>query len=164
MNDEWRTIPGYSKYMICTDGKIVGPYKKILKPGHKKDGRAFVNIVDDTGIFRPVHVSRLLAMTFIRKIKKGEVVRHLNDDRKNDSLDNLAIGTQKENIEDLQRNRPDRFRNQPRNEKQKSIIREWLKKKSVEMYREGNHTQEQLGNIFGISLSGMCQRIRRLKD
>lgn len=170
MNEEWRTIPGFSKYKICTDGKIVGPRGWVLSPQRKeKDGRLFVCIVADneTGS-RPRTVHRLLAMAFIRVPRFGEVVRHLNDDPTDNRLENLAIGTPQDNADDRTRNNPEIFHGMYKyrliDTEQRIIIRKWLHKKSIEIYKEGKHTLKEVGRIFGITESAMCLRIQDKKD
>jgi len=50
------------------------------------------------------YAHRLVYETFKGKIPEGMVVRHLNDIPDDNRLENLTIGTQKENAEDYKRN------------------------------------------------------------
>lgn len=49
-------------------------------------------------------VHRLVYETFVGEIPEGMVIRHLNDEPGDNRLSNLAIGTQKENVQDAIRN------------------------------------------------------------
>ncbi len=111
MNDEiieyWREIPGWEKYYcvsnlgrlaslrssrglrflprICSQKKHLGYLRARLSRNNKITWE---------------FVHRLIVMTFIGQIGKNLQVRHLDGNKSNNMLSNLAIGTAKENGED----------------------------------------------------------------
>lgn len=94
-------IPEMNGYYITSDGRVFSIMQ--LTPYEDDDGYARVHIFKNGKHKRPgVHV--LLAKTFLPPPRQEHVlVRHLDGDKKNMSLDNLAWGTQKENGEDKSR-------------------------------------------------------------
>ena len=113
-NDE-NEIPGYPGYHATEDGDII----RILPPTcmeenekacyvkeHKGDRRGHINvrIKGVQGVAKEPYVHRLVADTYIPNPDNLPIVRHLDDDPTNNSIDNLARGTQKDNIQDCIRN------------------------------------------------------------
>lgn len=94
-------INDYPNYMICEEGYVLSPVGKIKKP----------DIGDREGHLRIrfgkkcEYLHRLLAKQFLSNPNNYPIVRHLDDNVENNRLDNLAWGTQKDNIHDSMRNR-----------------------------------------------------------
>lgn len=68
---------------------------------HPRDGRKAFN--------RYVH--RMVALTFIANPKNLKLVRHIDDNRTNNCVDNLIWGTQKDNMQDALKNGTSNFNN-----------------------------------------------------
>lgn len=105
-NSMWFPLPGYyPDYSICENGFVMrNKTGKILK-WHKGDKKGHLNVrLRVNKKTKEEYVHRLLAKTFIPNPKKLPIVRHLDDDVENNSLDNLAWGTVKDNIHDSIRN------------------------------------------------------------
>jgi HNH endonuclease len=110
---ELRPIKGHDGYAIDKDGNVYsywvnkgihGVHKndkpKLLKGSKNK--RGYITITFKGGAKKTVH--RLVYETFVGEIPEGFVVRHLNDIPDDNRLENLAIGTPKENTLDCIRN------------------------------------------------------------
>ena len=112
MKEIWKKIPNHSHYEISNTGKVrswkvprskkIALEPKILKNKlNKKTGYYNVTIYDDSGILKTHYIHRLVAQTFMpTKDSKHTVVRHLDDNRLNNNVDNLAWGNQKDNAKD----------------------------------------------------------------
>lgn len=112
MKENWKKIPNHSHYEISDAGKVrswktprskkMSDEPRVLKNKiNKKSGYYNVTIYDDEGTLRTHYVHRLVAQTFIpTDDPKHTVVRHLDDDRINNNLKNLAWGNQKDNAKD----------------------------------------------------------------
>ena len=120
MIDEWYKIPDYPNYRISKNGQIKRveilkahnrfPLTKttILKENILKlyfDSNGYSTCLTNTaGKGVQIIVARLMLTVFVRPPTKGEVARHLDDNKRNQSLDNLAWGTVQENADDAIRN------------------------------------------------------------
>lgn len=112
MKENWKKIPNHSDYEVSDMGRVrswktprskkMSDEPKILKNKiNKKVGYYNVTIYDDEGTLRTHYVHRLVAQTFIpTDDPKHTVVRHLDDNRLNNNLNNLAWGNQKDNAKD----------------------------------------------------------------
>jgi len=116
MDEFWKDIPGFPNYQISNLGrvkrlKLVQPHprnpnktrtysEKIKKNTFSRSNGWVVGL----SAGRVETVARLLLTAFIRPPAKDEIARHLDDDKHNQSLENLAWGTHKDNMEDSGRN------------------------------------------------------------
>lgn len=103
---EWRELEEYPDYQISDDGQVKSFKKKepyILKPAKDKSGHLKVkfSIGDDE---KSLTVHRLVAKAFIPNPDNLPIVRHLNDIPYDNRVENLAWGTQKDNMADCKRN------------------------------------------------------------
>lgn len=106
MRETWRSVPGFvGLYEVSSLGRVrsyVSRWYVLSKPrlmssvdriSLRKDGKTY-----------PTRVSHLVAMAFLGPRPKGNVVRHLNDIRRNNRVTNIRYGTQKDNSDDAKRN------------------------------------------------------------
>lgn len=105
---EWVPIEGFPDYYICREGLVKsckGKEPIILKP-HRGDIQGHLNmrVTDKDGNPKEIYLHRLLAQTFIPNPDKLPLVRHLNDIKDDNRLENLAWGTQLDNQKDSVRN------------------------------------------------------------
>lgn len=111
--EEWRPIPGYEGYYSASSrGRIRGEARKCPRKDGKynqcyqsvrfqtidKNGYRLVTLRKD-GVGRNLLVSRLVALTFIPNPENKPSVHHLDFDRFNNRVDNLAWATQKEIVD-----------------------------------------------------------------
>jgi hypothetical protein len=109
MKEIWKPIPGARKYEVSNTGEIrswntqkggLAKEPRLMKKKlNKKVGYYNVGITYDDGTQKTRYLHRLIAQAFLGD-EKDRVVRHLDDNRLNNSLENLAWGTQKANMAD----------------------------------------------------------------
>jgi hypothetical protein len=92
-----------TKYFCSQDGEIYSDWsQKILKQMYRNNGNkkyAYIDIDFGAGQ-KHILTHRIVYETWIRLLKDNEQVNHLDDNSLNNSLDNLYVGDQKENIQD----------------------------------------------------------------
>jgi len=99
-----KVINGFSNYTIDKDGTIRNiKTGRALKPSLNGRGYYFVNLYKD-GKKKPIRIHRLIAENLIPNPENLPVVRHLDDDKTNNDIKNLAWGNQSENMKDMYRN------------------------------------------------------------
>ena len=105
METDFKILDEYPHYKIYPDGKIYSIKLKKYISGYKnKRGYCAFTLYNLEGKRKHKGLHQLLAMAFIPNPKGYEIVRHLDDDKDNNSLSNLKWGTIKENIEASIRN------------------------------------------------------------
>lgn len=98
---EFVEIPNYTSYMISKKGQI---YSKkiqrlccitILPSGYHK-----IKLKADNGIYKDLYIHVIIAMTYLNYIPSSNmiVINHKDGNKGNNSLDNLEIVTQSENM------------------------------------------------------------------
>lgn len=116
MAEVWKDIPGYEgKYQASDQGRIrsIDRYVKcarganrlmrgrVLKPAASKYDPHLSVVLGKGKPGSAVH--KLVALAFLGPRPKGQDIRHLDGNPKNNSLENLAYGTRAENIYDVTR-------------------------------------------------------------
>ena len=105
METDYKILKEYPFYKIYSDGRIYSIKLKKFICGHKnKRGYYAFTLYDLFGKRKHKGLHQLLAMAFLPNPFNHEVVRHLDDNKENNSLSNLKWGTIKENIDDAIRN------------------------------------------------------------
>lgn len=107
---EWREINGFSGYWVSNTGLVrshrgwAGRSKtpRILKPYVDKDGYHRVTLYQDTGKTKHRRVHALVAEAW-HGSRDGCIVRHLDGTRINNTPDNLAWGSVRDNHDDAKR-------------------------------------------------------------
>ncbi len=166
---EYRDIPGMPGYIVGDDGSVWSQWKSRGRCGHVIDAnirRRLKHKVDKRGYHwvRPMvsgryfdrKVGRLVLEAFVGPMPSGNVVRHLNDVKDDNRLENLAYGTVSDNAEDARRNgklcEGERHGVSKYTESQ---VRE------VRRLREIGYTLNQIAEITGVkrcSVWQMCNR------
>lgn len=105
MSVKWKNIEGHDGYQVSNTGKVrsyrnnrhgLKKEPHILKTDFNSNG--YERVFLGSGCREFVH--KLVAKAFIPNPDSKPVVRHLDDDRKNNNSKNLAWGTQSDNIQD----------------------------------------------------------------
>lgn len=112
-HDEWKPVVGFEKYYLISkkgELKSLHPTVRTNRPGglmtprKSKRGYVFVDLRQD-GSRRMVNVGRLVAEAFIPNPNNYPLVRHLNDVKDDNRVENLAWGTTTDNSQDAVRNK-----------------------------------------------------------
>lgn len=100
----WKIIENYPNYEVSNDGQVRNRRTKRVRKLYVYKGYKVLTVrISGTKkqAFLPVH--RVMAETFIGP-SKGRLVRHLNDVKSDNRLENLAYGTEADNAMDFLRN------------------------------------------------------------
>lgn len=103
-DEQWSVIPGYSNYYISTKGRVWNITSgKFLNPCLNSYGYLIVHLClnEECKNFK---IHRLMAEQFIANPYNYPVVRHLDDNKLNNDINNLSWGTQSDNLKDAVRN------------------------------------------------------------
>lgn len=120
-NEEWRPVTGWEGlYEVSNQGRVRSLPRtrdtsergrrqhwpgQILNPSSRHAGHLVVTLRDS-----PRHLSeyvhRLVAQEFIPNPENHPLVRHLDDNPKDNRVENLAWGTYSDNTQDKLRNNP----------------------------------------------------------
>lgn len=102
MQEAWRNVAGTEgRYQVSDQGRVrstmFGP--RLLKPCSGKRGYLQVTLTGG-GRWKTHKVHTLVAAAFLPPKTEGQVVRHLDGDKKNCAKTNLKYGTHQENSDD----------------------------------------------------------------
>lgn len=107
----FRKIPIGENYFINEYGVVIsGVTWKVLKPLYRGRGKHYyvdISILDETSgrrVQKHFGIPKLVYLTWVGEIPKDLQINHYDDDRTNNHISNLYLGTQKENIGDCIRN------------------------------------------------------------
>ena len=102
-NENWKAISGYEGlYEVSDMGRVKSlnynhtGKEKILKPKKSHCGYLNVNICKD-GHAKSVRIHRLVATAFISNPNNLETINHKDEDKTNNTVDNLEWMSQKDN-------------------------------------------------------------------
>lgn len=106
----WKQIPEYENiYSVSNKGRIrkdSGHNKgKILKNSLSKSTGYFRVNLYENAISKTINVHKLVILSFVGPGKKDQVIRHLDDNKQNNNLENLCWGSRKENSLDAIKNK-----------------------------------------------------------
>lgn len=96
-----KEIKGFeNRYTIFDDGRIYSKRtNKFLTPHYNKNGYLTVELGDNEYKFKEYKLHRLLAIAFIPNPNNYKVVHHKDENKLNNSLDNLEWTTHKLNVQ-----------------------------------------------------------------
>lgn len=116
-NEEWRPVVGYEgHYEVSSCGKVRSIDREILTlNGRRVKLKGKELALSDSLGYKSVNLSKgneqrsikvhvLVAKAFLGDGVQGSLVRHLNDVRTDNRLENLSYGTQVDNMADMERN------------------------------------------------------------
>ncbi len=97
-DEEWKSITGFSKYKISTNGEIYSTiYNRKLCTQHYA-GYEMVRLVGDDGNRKTMKVHRLVCLTYELNPQNKRVVNHKNGVKSDNSRENLEWNTDSENV------------------------------------------------------------------
>jgi hypothetical protein len=159
-SEEWKPIPGYSKYEVSNMGRVrrVRTSDKGLPPtalkNHKgKIGYAVVNLYEQ-GVVRQKYVHRLVAEAFLGPRPDGTHVAHWDGDGMNASVKNLRWATQSENETDKKRHGRDNYT--PKGSRTFTKQQVWEMRKAF----AGGETLRSIGRRYGYSHGTVLRAIQ----
>lgn len=107
VEEEWRPIAGYPHYLVSDQGRITSTRRgetRELRGGYVGGGYRKVTLVSPDGTRQARKVHHLVAEAFIGPRPIGAQVRHLDDNKARNAVDNLAYGSKSQNGLDAVRN------------------------------------------------------------
>jgi len=100
IREEWRDAPGFEgRYWVSNKGRVKSK-RKALKPKINVDGYHYFDLGKGVGGDKRISAHALVLLTFDKARPVGMVIRHLDGNEKNNSLENICYGTYKENRAD----------------------------------------------------------------
>ncbi len=103
--EEWKAIPGYSRYKVSTEGRVWSTYHgKIMRPQTCSTRYPVVGLKTDDGTYRRAYIHRLVAQAFIPNPNGYDTVDHINEDHMDARVCNLRWLSEKENREEYMKN------------------------------------------------------------
>ena len=149
-------VHAYNKgYRVNSDGIVITPIGVEKRCGRDSNGYLKFNITFDEGSY-PIRVHRLCAyQTYGQKVfSTGIVVRHLDNNKDNNSISNLKLGTDQENYMDI----PEQTR-QSRADYAASFNRsiDW---DSVDKDRERGMSYREISKTHAISKGNLSRRYK----
>jgi len=100
MIDELREIKGFDKYFISSKGDVYSDkyhIRRRLKPRKNAKGYLYVNLCKN-GKYKSIEIQRLVAQEFLEDFNPSLQVNHIDGNKQNNSVDNLEMATQAENM------------------------------------------------------------------
>lgn len=93
MTEQWRRVPGYEKYQVSDQGRVLGPRRHVLRPRPLKTGHLVVYLSGGRAhVGHTYSIRRLMYTAFIGPIPEGMIIL-LKDKAQPETLDNLLLGT-----------------------------------------------------------------------
>lgn len=93
MNEEWKDIDGYPGYKVSTYGRVMSYHHwrepTVLRMRHRGHGYLGVRLYDANGGSSNLAIHRLVAEAFIPNPDNLPEVNHINEDKHDNSVQNL---------------------------------------------------------------------------
>ena len=97
MNELWAIIPTHDKYEASSLGRIRRSQTGRILSEHRINGYSAVTLGPRQKIRRAIKVHKLVLAAFVGVCGPGLICRHLDDNKRNNALPNLAYGTHTQN-------------------------------------------------------------------
>ena len=104
-DEQWLPIEDNPDYWVSTHGRVWSSRSQMFIKPKRLDRQGHLGIAMSHGnhaSYRYLH--RLMAQAFIPNPNRYSIVRHLNDNKDDNTIENLAWGTQKDNHRDCVEN------------------------------------------------------------
>ena len=101
MHELWRPVVGFENYEVSDQGRVKRTDTQLIlrQRQNKRDGYLLVNLSNNAKLTtKPIH--RLVMDAFVGPLPESMVTRHLNGNKADNRLANLAYGTHQENRRD----------------------------------------------------------------
>lgn len=105
LDEKWAYIYGFPEYMVSDKGRVWSKKKKKFLKVKPMDNHGHLGVcLSKNGDQYYVYIHRLVAKAFIPNPNCLPVVRHVYDNPSQNAVEDLAWGTQLDNMRDAQRN------------------------------------------------------------
>lgn len=165
-DEKWRHIRGVSGYMISNYGRIWSEHSNKFMKIKTIDDHGHLGVcLRVNGKPQCFYIHRLIADAFIPNKNRYPIVRHLNDDPSDNSYENLAWGTQKDNYDDSVRNGTSYSLTEEDREighakQRKPVVAINLITGEKILFRG----QSEAANILGLQQSNIFKVLRKIRD
>ena len=88
-NTNWKRIKDYEHYMINEEGVVKNYKNQIIKPIYNKKSKQLTYKLSKNSKSKTFLIHRLLAINYIENPSEYLYVRHRDNDKRNNKLDNL---------------------------------------------------------------------------
>lgn len=105
LDEVWSDIQGFPNYLVSSSGRIWSDYSNDFLRPYSMNGYHIGVGLRLNGRRYSTYIHQLVARAFVPNPRRLPVVRHLDDDPFNNYFENLAWGTQGDNIQDARDNR-----------------------------------------------------------
>ncbi len=96
--NKFKSIKGFSRYLISNNGNIYSTVRNRILPPHKNwAGYLTVTLINDENHRSPRKIHRLVYQTYVGPLENGKVVDHIDNDKLNNLYTNLKQITPSEN-------------------------------------------------------------------
>ena len=99
----WRPIPGWEAFYEVSDAGAVRRGGRVLTPWPTAKGYLIVSLIAPGRKRQAPRIHQLVMLAFVGPRPAGQHTRHLDGDKRNNALANLAYGTPAENAYDKER-------------------------------------------------------------
>lgn len=154
MEEVWKDVKGYEgRYQVSNFGNVMSlnyrrtGKRKLLTPKINNDGRLWVALAGN-GKPKPMLIHRLVATAFIENPNNYPQINHIDENPKNNCVENLEWCTQEYNIGYYyERYREDAKRKKYRHGKHmnKAVIQETKDGRFVRKWNNSRQTRAELG-------------------
>lgn len=109
--EEWKAIPGFSRYQASNTGHIRSTnYKRsgrivVLTPAIGKDGYPQTMVLSDSGKYETHKIHWFVTLAFFGQRSDGREVNHKNGIKTDNRIENLEYVTRRENMDHSLRNK-----------------------------------------------------------
>ena len=98
-NEEWKTVEGFTTYLVSNYGRVKRVDQANILQGHTKSVYDQVKIWnDELKKYQTKYIHKLVAYAFLQNYDEKLIVNHKDGNKKNNHVDNLEYISQSENI------------------------------------------------------------------
>lgn len=147
-------VPGFPGYFATPDGKVFSTHRgwREMTPGYDGHGYRSIGLSRRGQPRRQVAVHRIVLLTFVGpKPSPTSVCRHLNGNRLDNRVGNLAWGTQSENIADAMKHGTAYLNGRKGEDSPRSKLTEEQVREIEQRARAGCEYLREIASDFGIT-------------
>lgn len=158
LSEEWRPVPGAPGYEVSNlgrarsyrdkGGRVTDAHHPVGEARDRQGYHVF-KVGRSEGVWR---VHRAVLHAFVGPPAEGEVGRHLNDEKSDNRLENLAWGTHQDNSDDRVRNGKARGGTLAGEDLPHSKLN-WESVREIRRRRAEGASLKELSSYYGVSIS-----------